>query len=358
VNGLSTEISYTPAVYEGKPVILIQFPYDPGTVDWVRQLDGRRWKPELKCWLVPDTADHRERFGLPPAAKLPSKRKLSKISPVNQLALDELRKLLILKGYSKNTQRTYYYEFAQFLYALKETNVNVMEAARIKSYFLYCAEKLQLTESQIQSRLNAVKFYFEQVLKQEKIFCDIPRPKMPSRLPRHINERDIKKLFAAVSNPKHLLMLKLCYGMGLRVSELAELRITDIDSANMQVLVAHGKGKKDRYVNLPESVLGELQEYCHAYGPKKYLFEGQSGGRYSVRSLQKVFSKAMKKAKINKDVGIHGLRHSYATHLLESGTDISYIQQLMGHNDIRTTLIYARVARKNLKKVPSPLDKL
>jgi site-specific recombinase XerD len=354
---LANKISYTPAVYDGKRVILIHFPYDPAIVDEVKQLEGRQWKPEMKCWLVPDTADHRKRFGLS-AVKLPSKKKLGKISPVNQLALDELRKLLILKGYSKNTQRTYYYEFAQLLYALKENDVNTMDSARIKSYFLYCAEKLQMSESQIQSRLNALKFYFEQVLKQKKIFYDIPRPKMPSRLPKHINAKDIKKLFAAVRNPKHLLMLKLCYGMGLRVSELTELRITDIDSANMQVLISRGKGKKDRYVNLPESALGELRDYYRKYKPKKYLFEGQAGGKQSVRSLQKVFSNAIKKAQINKAVGIHSLRHSYATHLLESGTDISYIQQLMGHNDIRTTLVYAKVAQKKLKKVPSPLDKL
>jgi site-specific recombinase XerD len=323
----------------------------------VRQLEGRQWKPEMKCWLVPDTAEHRKRFGLS-TAKLPSKRKLNKISPANQLALDELRKLLILKGYSKNTQRTYYYEFAQLLYALKDNNVNTMDTARIKSYFLYCAEKLQMSESQIQSRLNAVKFYFEQVLKQQRIFYDIPRPKMPSRLPKHINSKDIKKLFAAVSNKKHLLMLKLCYGMGLRVSEVTELQITDIDSANMQALISNGKGKKARYVNLPKSALDELHDYCREYKPKKYLFEGQAGKKQSVRSLQKVFSNAIKKANIYKAVGIHSLRHSYATHLLENGTDISYIQQLMGHNDIKTTLIYAKVTQKNLKKVPSPLDKL
>jgi site-specific recombinase XerD len=163
---------------------------------------------------------------------------------------------------------------------------------------------------------------------------------------------------AAVSNPKHLLMLELCHGMGLRVSEVVELKMTDIDSANMQVLISRGKEKKDRYVNPPESALGELRDYYHEHKPKKYLFEGQNGGKYSVRSLQKVFGNAMKKAKINKDVGIHSLRHSYATHLLENGTDISYIRQLLGPNDIRRTLVYAKVARKDLKKVTSPLDRL
>jgi site-specific recombinase XerD len=280
------------------------------------------------------------------------------LCPTNQPVLDELRKLLILKGYSKNTQRTYYYEFAQLLYFLEDEDVNATDFDRLKSYLLYCAEEMQMKESQIQNRINTVKFYFEQVLKREKIFIEIPRPKTPSRLPKHISQRDIRKLFAAVENEKHALMLKLCYGMGLRVSEIVNLKITDIDSGNMQVLIARAKGKKDRYVNLPESVLEDLRGYCRKYHPKTYLFEGQGGGKYSIRRVQHVFKTALEKAKINKDVGIHALRHSFATHLLESGTDMSFIQQLLGHNDIKTTMIYAKVTQKNLKKIKSPLDDL
>ncbi|MDR2547056.1 MAG: site-specific integrase [Lachnospiraceae bacterium] len=286
------------------------------------------------------------------------KQDTSKISESNKLALDELRKELILRGYSKNTQRTYCSEFSQFLYLLGKYDVNKIDDTQLRSYFLYCFEKLELKESQINSRYNAIKFYYEQVMKRNMLLINLPRPKRPSQLPKHISVRDIKKLFSVVTNQKHALMLKLCYGMGLRVSEIVNLKITDIDSGNMQVLIASGKGKKDRYVNLPESILDELHSYCKQYRPVKYLFEGQGGGKYSIRSVQNVFKSAMKKANINKDVGIHGLRHSYATHLLESGTDISYIQQLLGHSSIITTLIYTRVAQKNLKGIKSPLDYL
>jgi site-specific recombinase XerD len=352
-------ITYTPAVHDGERVILIRFPYDPGTLAEVKKLDGSRWDTKLKCWFVPDTKERRELFGLPPPEKkLPSKRKLQNVSPVNQPALDELRKLLILKGYSKNTQRTYYYEFAQFLSLLGKHDANEMDEDRLRSYFLYCAEKLNMTESRINSRYNAIKFYFEQVLGRDKFLIDLPRPKSPSQLPKHISTRDIKKLFDAVGNPKHLLMLKLSYGMGLRVSEIVNLKISDIDSGNMQVLIERGKGKKDRYANLPESILDDLRAYYKKYRPARYLFEGQGGGKYSTRSVQHVFKTAMRKAGINKDVGIHGLRHSFATHLLENGTDISFIQQLLGHADIRTTMTYAKVAKKNLKNVKSPLDAL
>jgi site-specific recombinase XerD len=292
------------------------------------------------------------------APGLSSKCNLPKISDVNQPALDTLREKLLLKGYSRNTQRTYYYEFAQLLYLLKDLDVKGMDAERIRRYFLYCIEKLQMTESQMQSRISAIKFYFEQVLGREKIFFDIPRPKMPQQLPKHISQRDIRKLFATVENAKHALMLKMCYGMGLRVSEIVNLKITDIDSGNMQVLIARAKGKKDRYVNLPESILEDLRNYYRQYRPKKYLFEGQEGGKYSIRSVQHVFKNALEKAKINKNVGIHSLRHSFATHLLENGTDVSFIQQLLGHNYIKTTMKYAKVAQKNLKKIKSPLDNL
>jgi len=146
--------------------------------------------------------------------------------------------------------------------------------------------------------------------------------------------------------------------MGLRVSEIVNLKITDIDSGRMMVYIMAGKGKKDRYVNLPTSVLDELRDYYRAYRPQKYLFEGQYGGQYCIRSAQAVFNKAIQRAKVNKTVGIHGLRHSYATHLLEAGTDMYFIQKLLGHSDIKTTEIYAKVSNRQIGNIKSPLDTL
>lgn len=153
-------------------------------------------------------------------------------------------------------------------------------------------------------------------------------------------------------------MLRLCYGLGLRVSELVGLKVADIDSGNMQVHIQRAKGKKDRYVALPSSILEQLRAYFREYRPKEYLFEGQYGGAYTARSAQAVFKQALRKAGINKQIGIHGLRHSYATHLLEAGTDIGFIQKLLGHEDIKTTLLYAQVTNHDLKRVKSPLDNL
>jgi site-specific recombinase XerD len=307
---------------------------------------------------VLDTALYRKQFGL--ASKpLIGRKTLSKINPINQYALQRYIETLQLKGYSSNTIKTYLNEFTQLLCFLRDKiAVDNLDAEKLRGYFLYCIETLKLSDNTLHSRINAVKFYFEQVLGREKFFFEIPRPKKPSILPKVINKTDIKKLFDVTTNLKHNTMLKLCYGMGLRVSEIVKLKIADIDSKNMQVLIESAKGKKDRYVNLPYSILEQLRLYYKMYRPQKYLFEGQYGGQYSARSIQQVFKNAIKKAKINKKAGIHGLRHSFATHLLEAGTDIAFIQQLLGHNDLKTTLRYTHVSRKNLKNIKSPLDSI
>jgi len=280
------------------------------------------------------------------------------IFPINHNAIVKMVEQLKLKGYSENTIKTYQNEFAQFLMALKNNPVDSCDSQKVRRYMLYCYEQLRLKENTLHSRLNALKFYFEQVLHREKFFVNIPRPKKHFILPKTIHQSDIKKMFDATTNLKHNTMLKLCYGMGLRLSEIINLKIEDIDSKNMQVFIEKSKGKKDRYVNLPESVLEQLRAYYKMYRPKKYLFEGQDGGQYSKRSLQNVFKSALHKAGVNKNVGIHSLRHSYATHLLEQGTDIRFIQELLGHKDLKTTLIYTDVTNNNIRKIRSPLDNL
>lgn len=309
-----------------------------------------------KTWYVPDNQQYRKQFGL--QLKPCGKEVLLHIHPCNQPALQLLIETLQLKAYSESTVRTYRNEFAQLLYVLKSVGVNTLEGIKLRSYFLYCTNTLQLSENTPHSRINAIKFYFEQVLHKEKLFFEIPRPKKPLQLPKTISARDIKKLFEVTQNVKHNLMLKICYGMGLRASEVVNIKITDVDSNTMQVFIERAKGKKDRYANLPESILEQLRAYYKLHKPQKYLFEGLQGEQYSIRSVQQVFKNAMKKAGINKVIGIHGLRHSFATHLLENGTDIKFIQELLGHNDIKTTMRYIHVSEQQLKNVKSPLDNL
>src|SRR5690606_11522808 len=206
-----------------------------------------------------------------------------------------------------------------------------------------CIKKEEIKENHLNSRINAVKFYFEQVLHKPKMFFDIPRPKKPKLLPKMLTKSEIKRIFAKTENTKHLLMLQLSYGMGLRVSEIVNLKIEHINIESRLVLIAGAKGKKDRYTNLPESVIDLLRDYYREYRPKEYLFEGQYGGAYTARSVQSVFKQAMQRANINKPIGIHGPRHRYATHLIESGADIRFLQELLGHNSLQTTQIYTHI---------------
>lgn len=293
--------------------------------------------------------------------QIDNKNGLDAIDPLNKKVLVQMKQYLQLKSYSLNTQRTYLNEMSQFLQKIGKVPADSFSNARIKDYLAYCYEKLQLSENTLHSRMNALKFYYEQVLKRERFFWDIPRPKKPMQLPKLLNEQELAKLFNALSNKKHKAMLFTAYSAGLRVSEIAALQIHHIDSGRMQILIENAKGKKDRYVALSPILLDILRDYIknNKPKPKKYLFESeQTGEAYPTRTIQQIFSNAKRKAGITKEVGIHSLRHSFATHLLEKGTDIRFIKDLLGHFNIKTTERYLHVSKKQLVNFSSPLDDL
>ncbi|MEP6584720.1 MAG: tyrosine-type recombinase/integrase [Ginsengibacter sp.] len=284
-----------------------------------------------------------------------------RLSKENNEALQKFKQQLVLKSYSPSTIRTYTNEFMQFLQTIGGVPAYEFTVPRIKDYLQYCFEKLKLSENTLHSRMNALKFYYEQVLKKEKFFWEIPRPKRPLLLPKLLNETELRKLFNALSNKKHKAILFTAYSAGLRVSEVARLKIQHIDSKRMQIFIERAKGKKDRYVNLSPLLLDLLRKYLHEYKPRPaiYLFESEhTSTAYPTRTLQQIFSTARKKAGISKDVGIHSLRHSFATHLLDKGTDIKYIKDLLGHFDIKTTERYLHVSKEKLINIVSPLDDL
>lgn len=283
------------------------------------------------------------------------------LSAENRKALLRFIEQLKLKAYSLSTIKTYRNEFLQLLQLLKHKNVNDLQPDDLRRYFVYCFEKLRHSENTLHSRINAVKFYYEQVLRRETFFWEIPRPKKRIQLPRLLNEAELAKLFNALENKKHKAILFTAYSAGLRVSEVVTLKIADVDSKRMQLFIAQSKGKKDRYVNLSPVLLDILRSYLRQASPrpKVYLFESnQTGCAYPTRTIQQIFSNAKQKAGIRKEVGIHSLRHSFATHLLDKGTDIRYIKDLLGHFDIRTTERYLHVSKKQLVNVVSPFDDL
>lgn len=350
----------------------------------MKSVAGAKWSKSLRSWHIPDTEENRKKCGLPSAASIPvitalpavksakfviqnpksvvqsPKQALSYISAVNKEAMNKFLQTLQLKAYSASTIKTYRNEFAQLLQTIKHYKVDNLNVEQIKRYLQYCMNN-GCSENTIHSRMNAIKFYFEEVLKREKMFFEIPRPKKPLILPKVLGESEIGKMFNAVTNIKHKAILFTAYSAGLRVSEVVNLELKHIDSDRMQILVEDAKGKKDRYVGLSVLLLDVLRAYIkqQKVRPKKFLFEGQyPGTRYSARSAQEVFQHAKEKAGIKKDVGFHVLRHSFATHLLEKGVDIKYIKDLLGHFSIKTTERYLHVKKEQLITITSPLDDL
>jgi len=351
-----SKLNYNPGFHRDRPVIWIEFKYDTAIAKEVKNLTSAKWSATKKSWYVDDRPDFRSLFGLHHKPVNPVQN--PSIDEVNKSAFTQYVEQLKLKAYSPNTIRTYSNEFAQFLVTLKKHAVKELTPVRLRSYFSYCLEHDKIKEAQLHSRINAIKFYFEQVLHREKLFFDIPRPKKPFLLPKVLSLKEVQKLIEVTENPKHKLLILVGYGMGLRVSEVINLKIANIDSSRMQVHIEGAKGKKDRYVNLPVSLLAPLRAYYREYKPSDYLFQGQDGGPYSVRSAQLAFKQSCVKAKIKKELSFHSLRHSYATHLMDFGTDIRFIQELLGHQSVKSTQIYTHVSTESRLKVVSPLDKL
>lgn len=359
-------ITYTLLQHRGQCRILLQFAHNKDWNERLKKVHGARWSSTLKGWHIPDTEQNRKRCGLPAATALTVQQQTIertgiRLNANNKEQLQLFLEQLVLKKYSKRTLQTYRNELLQLLQLLGNTNVQDLTPEHLKRYMLYCTLKLQLSENTLHSRLNALKFYFEQVLKRDKFFWEIPRPKKQLQLPKHFNQDEISLIIKAAGNIKHKTMLMLAYGSGLRVSEVVQLKVQDIDSARMCIQIRQAKGKKDRVVRLSPVMLVMLREYWQKVKPARdgYLFEGQYKGEpYSTRSLQLVLAAAKEKAGVLKPGSIHALRHSFATHLLDKGTDVFMIMKLLGHNSVKTTMRYLHVSNRDLLGIISPLDEL
>ncbi|MEO6820371.1 MAG: tyrosine-type recombinase/integrase, partial [Ginsengibacter sp.] len=289
--------------------------------------------------------DHLPAYSNPSSGtfKKPITRQISspaseKIYPENEIEFEKYKNQLTLKGYSKSTMRTYCSEFIVFLKVLGKNPAKNLTPEELQRYILYCINTLKLKENSIHSRINSLKFYYEKVLRNEKMFFDIPRPKKHLILPKVISKERIADLINSIENLKHKTIIMLAYACGLRVSEVVSLKIKHIDGQRKTVFLEDAKGKKDRVVSLSPHMLIMLREYFKAYQPKDFLFEGQFENQHlSERSMQEVIQRAKKKVGIIQEGSMHMLRHSFATHLLDKGIDVVFIQKLLGHNNIKTT---------------------
>jgi len=375
--------------HKGAEYIGIYFERNIIITDKIKTLRAARWSQSKGCWYIPFSKEelkkaytslkHLGQLNIDELRSYLQKRKTVLaikqccgeggvmtptavetyfISDENLIQLDIFVKTLQLKAYSTNTIRLYKGELTMLMRLLRNVPIQTLTPSHIKSYLLWQLTTLKHSEAKVHTTMNALKFYFEKVLHQLKMFFDIPRPKKPFHLPSVHSESEIKKILDAKENVKHKTMLMTGYSAGLRLSEIVGLKIRDIDSSRMVIQVRGAKGKKDRQAPLSKILLEQLRRYFQIYKPKEWLFEGQGGGPYSMRSLQEVFQSAKHISKNKKQGGIHSLRHSFATHLMEHGTDLRVIQELLGHNSIRTTVRYTHVSIKEIRKVQSPLDRL
>lgn len=280
------------------------------------------------------------------------------LSAAGTEALEVLRRHLDENRYSKRTNETYLPLLELFFKYFNEKNPDEITQNDVSDLINEFIIKNGFSSSYQNQMISSIKMYYELSGKGKIIPQMLERPRRGRALPKVFSKEEVSRILNATRNSKHKLLLWLIYSCGLRRSEVTNLRIEDIDRSRNIIHIQEGKGGVDRIVPVSEKVWKKLDEYLAGYMPRKYLFEGQSGGRYSVESVYNVFKQALKKAGIKKEVGVHSLRHSYATHLHESGLDIRYIQELLGHKSTRTTEIYTHVSRRNLVAVRSPIEDL
>ncbi len=269
----------------------------------------------------------------------------------------DFKQLLEIKRYSPNTVETYIGLLRSFdLYIGDFLSIHRLDAKFLLQNIREIVIDKNYAYTTQKQLLSALKLYMFEIHKK-KVDFDTVRPRSPQRvLPEILSATEVKKLLSLTENKKHKAMLTTIYALGLRSGELIHLKISHMDGDRNMIFIGEGKGKKDRILPFPESLKPFLRDYFKEYRPNTYLFEGQKGGMYTPASLRSVFKQAIKRASIRKNVTLHSLRHAYATHLLESGTDLRRIQTLLGHTDIKTTMIYTHVSNRDILNTQSPLD--
>lgn len=265
---------------------------------------------------------------------------------------------LVLLRYSENTIKTYSSNFEEFINYYYTKKIKDITEQEIIEFTRYLVVERGVSESYQNQAINAIKFYYEKVLGESRKFYHLDRPRREKVLPEVLTKEEVALMIQKTTNIKHKCIIMLMYSAGLRTSELLNLTINDINSDTGKIFIRRGKGKKDRYSLLSKKTLLYLREYFMLYHPKSYLFEGAYNGSYSASSVQNVVKNAAKKAKIYRHITPHTLRHSFATHLLEQGTSLRYIQNLLGHESSKTTEIYTHITNEGLDKIDNPMDNM
>lgn len=384
--------------------LAVQFPEDPFGNDLIRQIPGRRWSYSRRCWLVPNSRHSVIQLGKlfgrdycrfdegvirlykpaaspaeleqaanppwPPLHKRPASNHrlpFRYVPPIR--AYDQhpgiiaMTHALRLGHYSYKTLKNYKQALISLIRYAYPLSVETFSKEQYQRYLLFLVETKRYSSATLNVHINSWKFYQEKVLQRPKEVYHIDYPRQANKLPTVYSIAEVKAIFEATTSLKYRTLFKLVYATGLRLSEAAHLRLTDIDKTRRLLTVRSGKGRKDRVVMITQKLETALNDYVKHYRPATFLFEDINTASHQPepiqnRTIQRVYSQAVRAAGIQKHGGIHTLRHSFATHLLEAGTDIRYIQQLLGHESIMTTMRYTHVTTDKISTLKSPLDDL
>ena len=368
----------SPAQHRGMEVVSLVFDKDAQLIERMKTLSGVAWSQSKKFWYI-EAANFRlnrvfEAFRglawLDYSALRNAKRRdtapsdalkapLPELTAGSAVHLQNFERWLRHKRYSASTIKTYTGALQSFLRWLGDKPPEAVVGDDVVDYVNRHILPNRLSFSFQNQVINALKLFYGQVLHSRLNVGTLERPRREHKLPNVLSKEEIKAILETPTNIKHRTMLSLIYACGLRRSELLNLKIGDVDSKRHMLIIRNSKGYKDRQVPISDKTIEMLRTYYKAYKPQKWLFEGdQINEQYSATSLQKVFKTALHKAGIKKNATLHWIRHSYATHLLESGTDLRYIQELLGHKSSKTTEIYTHVSQKSLQKIKSPFDDL
>ena len=370
-NGIAIEIS--------PKQITVTMPKNETDIQFIRTFKYVRWNSNKFCWVIPNYGKNidllKNYFGqritniktviaLPqnPTLNYPANEVITDLPLLDKVDHDEIaafKQWMEHKRYSESTIKTYTQSIATFLRFIKpKRSTEATNDDMVRFVHQYMLPK-KLSQSYQNQAVNAARLFFKTIQGSKLITEQIERPRPEHKLPNVLSKEDVAAIFQALQNLKHRTMLSLIYACGLRRGELLNLKPENVDAKRHLLIIVNAKGKKDRVIPISDKVIVMLREYYKIYRPRIWLFEGQEPGtQYSETSLQKVLKHALDHAKIKKPVTLHWLRHSYATHLLEAGTDLRYIQELLGHKSSKTTEIYTHVCEQSLLKISSPFDNL
>ena len=365
------EIKVIKIVHRNETRIQLTYKYDKTIDNLVRNFPGRKWSKTLKSWHIPYSKAAVKQFSEKCKANniktvfvkgiikdVPPEKSKPEFPVKTKKALSEFNSYLVSRRYSRNTIKSYTAAVNKFFAYYKDKNPEEISLNDITDFTENYIIKNKLSVSYQNQLINALKTFYKKIYNKNLNPELIERPIKKKTLPNVLSQKEIKKIIGSITNIKHKSIISLIYSAGLRRSELIHMKISDIDSTRMVIKISDSKGNKDRYVNLSDKVLEMIRQYYKKYHPKYWLFESPDGKQYSASSIRNIFEKAKQKAGINKPITLHGLRHSYATHLHERGIDIRAIQELLGHNSIKTTEIYTHVSKKRINQIKSPLDDL